>query len=188
VPNSYDTVLFSSQAFSAQLAQSTQIGLSYAWKLPKYKRQTRELHPQLQLFASYSLFGSLSQNQNILTGFDQKDYNRMSFGLQYQPEFKVLENIATLKPLEKLTYRVGYYQQTLPYTNSGVQYEEQGLTIGFGLPLLAQVSLSSLNVGLTFGQRSIPTGIWKEQFIGARVSLILAPSNFEKWFRKRQLD
>ena len=71
---------------------------------------------------------------------------------------------------------------------SGIQYEEQGLTIGFGLPLLAQVSLSSLNVGLTFGQRSIPTGIWKEQFIGARVSIILAPSNFEKWFRKRQLD
>ena len=187
-PNSYDTVLFSSQAFSAQLAQSTQFGFSYAWKLPKYKRQTRELHPQLQLFASYSLFGSLSQNQNTLTGFDQKDYNRMSFGLQYQPEFKLLENIATLKPLEKLTYRVGYYQQTLPYTNSGIQYEEQGLTIGFGLPLLAQVSLSSLNVGLTFGQRSIPNGIWKEQFIGARVSIILAPSNFEKWFRKRQLD
>jgi hypothetical protein len=162
--------------------------LSYAWKLPKYKRQTRELHPQLQLFASYSLFGSLSQNQNLLTGFDQKDYNRMSFGLQFQPEYEVLENIATLKGLEKISYRVGYYQQTLPYTNSGLQYQEQGLTVGFGLPLLAQVSLSSINVGLTFGQRTIATGIWKEQFIGARVSLIMAPSNFEKWFRKRQLD
>ncbi|MEY5000408.1 MAG: hypothetical protein RLZZ211_444 [Bacteroidota bacterium] len=187
-PSSYDTILNSSQAFSAQLAQSTQLGLSYAWKLPKYKRQTRELHPQLELFASYSLFGALNQKQQILTGFDQKDYNRMSFGLQYQPEFKVLENIATLKAFEKLTYRVGYYQQTLPYTNSGLQYQEQGLTLGFGLPLLAQVSLSSLNVGLTFGQRTIATGIWKEQFIGARVSLIMAPSNFEKWFRKRQLD
>jgi hypothetical protein len=187
-PNTYDTILNSSQSFTAQLAQSTQFGLSYAWKLPKYKRQTRELHPQLQLFASYSLFGSLSQNQNLLTGFDQKDYNRMSFGLQFQPEYKVLENIATLKGLEKISYRVGYYQQTLPYTNSGLQYQEQGLTVGFGLPLLAQVSLSSINVGLTFGQRTIATGIWKEQFIGARVSLIMAPSNFEKWFRKRQLD
>lgn len=187
-PSSYDTILNSSQSFSAHLAQSTQIGLSYAWKLPKYKRQTRELHPQLQLYGSYSLFGSLSQQQNLLTGFDQKDYNRMSFGLQFQPEYKVLENIATLKGLEKISYRVGYYQQTLPYTNSGLQYQEQGLTVGFGLPLLAQVSLSSLNVGLTFGQRTIATGIWKEQFIGARVSLIMAPSNFEKWFRKRQLD
>jgi hypothetical protein len=43
-------------------------------------------------------------------------------------------------------------------------------------------------VGLTLGQRTIATGVWKEQFIGARVSLIMAPSNFEKWFRKRQLD
>jgi hypothetical protein len=112
----------------------------------------------------------------------------MSFGLQFQPEYEVLENIATLKGLEKLSYRVGYYQQTLPYTNGGLTYQEQGLTLGFGLPLLAQVSLSSLNVGLTFGQRTIASGIWKEQFIGARVSLIMAPSNFEKWFRKRQLD
>ena len=69
-----------------------------------------------------------------------------------------------------------------------LQYQEQGVTFGFGLPLLAQVSLSSLNLGLTLGQRTIATGVWKEQFIGARVSLIMAPSNFEKWFRKRQLD
>jgi hypothetical protein len=187
-PGSYDTILNSSQSFSAKLAQSTQFGMSYAWKLPKYKRQTRELHPQLQLFASYSLFGALNQDQNLLTGFNQNDYNRMSFGLQFQPEYEVLENVATLKGFEKLSYRVGYYQQTLPYTNGGLTYQEQGLTVGFGMPLLAQVSLSSLNVGLTFGQRTIASGIWKEQFIGARVSLIMAPSNFEKWFRKRQLD
>jgi hypothetical protein len=187
-PGSYDTIINGSQLFSAKLAQSTQFGMSYTWKLPKYKRQTRELHPQLQLFASYSQFGSLNQNQNLITGFNQNDYNRMSFGLQFQPEYEVLENIATLKGLEKLSYRVGYYQQTLPYTNGGLAYQEQGLTVGFGLPLLAQVSLSSLNVGLTFGQRTIASGIWKEQFIGARVSFIMAPSNFEKWFRKRQLD
>jgi hypothetical protein len=188
IPSSYDTILNSSEAFSAQLAQSTQLGFSYAWKLPKYKRQTRELHPQLQLFGSYGRFGALTQNQDLLTGFDQKDYTRTSFGLQFQPEHKVVENIATLKAFEKLSYRLGYYQQTLPYATNGLQYQEQGLTVGFGLPLLAQVSLSSLNVGLTFGQRTIATGIWKEQFIAARVSLILAPSNFEKWFRKRQLD
>ncbi|MFM7006198.1 MAG: hypothetical protein ACKOWX_02995 [Flavobacteriales bacterium] len=188
VPNSYDTILNTNTAFSAQLAQSLQYGLSYAVKLPKYKRQTRELHPQLLVLASYSTFGALSQNQNLLTGFDQKNYERLSFGVQFQPEYKVVENIATLKAFEKVTYRLGYYQQTLPYTNSGLQYQEQGLTVGFGLPLLAQISLSSINVGLTFGQRTIASDIWKEQFIAARVSLIMAPSNFEKWFRKRQLD
>ena len=188
VPNSYDTILNSNNAFSAQLAQSLQYGFSYAVKLPKYKRQTRELHPQLQVLASYSTFGALSQNQDLLTGFNQKNYERLSFGVQFQPEYKVVENIATLKVFEKVTYRLGYYQQSLPYTNSGLQYQEQGLTVGFGLPLLAQISLSSINVGLTFGQRTIASDIWKEQFIAARVSLIMAPSNFEKWFRKRQLD
>jgi hypothetical protein len=188
VPNSYDTIVNSNNAFSAQLAQSLQYGFSYAVKLPKYKRQTRELHPQLQVLASYSTFGSLSQNQDLLTGFNQKNYERLSFGVQFQPEYKVVENIATLKAFEKVTYRLGYYQQSLPYTNSGLQYQEQGFTVGFGLPLLAQISLSSINVGLTFGQRTIASDIWKEQFIAARVSLIMAPSNFEKWFRKRQLD
>ncbi|MFM8963041.1 MAG: hypothetical protein ACKOGD_04275, partial [Sphingomonadales bacterium] len=188
VPNSYDTILNNNTAFSAQLAQSLQLGFSYSYKLPTFKRQTRELHPQLQLYASMSNFGALSQNQNLLTGFDQNSYARISFGAQFQPEYRVVENIATLKALEKVSYRIGYYQQSLPYTSNNIQYQEQGLTVGFGLPLLAQVSLSSLNVGLTFGQRTIETGVWKEQFIGARVSLILAPSNFEKWFRKRQLD
>jgi hypothetical protein len=188
VPSSYDTILNTNAAFSAQLAQSLQLGFNYSCKLPTYKRQTRELHPQLQLNGSLSKFGALSQNQYVLTGFNQNNYARISFGAQFQPEYRVVENIATLKALEKVTYRIGYYQQSLPYTNNNIQYQEQGLTLGFGIPLLAQVSLSSLNVGLTLGQRTIESGIWKEQFIGARVSLILAPSNFEKWFRKRQLD
>ncbi len=188
VPASFDTILVSSDAFSAQLSESMQFGFNYAWKLPTYKRQTRELHPQLQLFGSLSQFGAMRQNASLITGFDQQAYQRISFGMQYQPELKVVENIATLKGFEKMTYRFGYYQQTLPYTNNNLQYSEQGITLGVGIPLLAQVSLSSLNVGLTLGQRTLESGIWKEQFIGARFSLIMAPSNFEKWFRKRQLD
>lgn len=188
VPSSFDTILVSSDAFSAQLYESLQFGFNYAWKLPTYKRQTRELHPQLQLFGSLSQFGAMRQKAALITGFDQQAYQRISFGIQYQPELKVVENIATLKGFEKMTYRFGYYQQTLPYTNNNLQYSEQGITLGVGIPLLAQVSLSSLNVGLTLGQRSLESGIWKEQFIGARFTLIMAPSNFEKWFRKRQLD
>ena len=188
VPSSYDTITYLTQAFQATCAQSWQAGFAYSWKLPAYKRQTRELHPLLQLYGSYANFGKLTQNQNLITGFDQSNASKMSFGLQFQPEYKVLENLATLKALEKLSYRAGYYQQTLPYLSHGQQYQERGITIGFGLPLLAQVSLSSVNVGLTLGQRTVENTDWSENFIGARVSLIMAPSNFEKWFRKRQLD
>ncbi len=188
VPSTFDTIQVTNEKFSAQLTESLQLGMSYAIKLPTYKRQTRELHPQLQLYASRSNFGALHQNQDLLTGFNQKEYMRMSFGMEYQPEINVIENIATLKGFEKISYRLGYYQQSLPYTNNNVQYNEQAFTLGFGFPLLAQVSLSSIHVGLTFGQRSIDSGIWNEKFIGARFSIIMAPSNFEKWFRKRQLD
>ncbi|MEN9743845.1 MAG: hypothetical protein RLZZ65_1650 [Bacteroidota bacterium] len=187
-PSSFDTVSYAKNAFTANHSQNWQAGFAYSWKLPTYKRQTRELHPQLQILASYANYGALTQNSNLITGFDQRASQKMSIGIQFQPEFRVLENLATLKAFEKITYRMGYYQQTLPYLSNGNQYEEKGLTLGFGLPLLAQVSLSSLQVGLTLGQRSIPTTQWSEKFIGARVSLIMAPSNFEKWFRKRQLD
>jgi hypothetical protein len=188
VPSSYDTVNYSNQAFLATSAQSWQAGFAYSWQLPSYKRQTRELHPLLQLYGSYASYGTLTQKDNLITGFNQNSAEKMSLGLQFQPEYKVLENLATLKALEKISYRAGYYQQTLPYLSNGQQYQERGLTVGFGLPLLAQVSLSSVNLGLTFGQRTIPNVDWSENFIGARVSLIMAPSNFEKWFRKRQLD
>lgn len=187
-PSSYDTVSYEKNAFTANSSQNWQVGFAYSWKLPSYKRQTRELHPQLQILGSYANFGSLTQTSNLITGFDQRASQKMSVGIQFQPEFRVLENLATLKAFEKITYRAGYYQQTLPYLSNGNQYEEKGLTLGFGLPLLAQVSQSSLQVGLTLGQRSIPATQWSEKFIGARVSLIMAPSNFEKWFRKRQLD
>lgn len=188
VPSSYDTIAYTNQAFLANTGQSLQVGFAYSLKLPTYKRQTRELHPLLQLYGSYSINGQMTQKENLITGFDQIDAAKMSFGLQFQPEYRVFENLATLKAFEKLTYRSGYYQQTLPYLSNGQQYQERGITLGFGLPLLAQVSLSSLNVGVTFGQRTVTNIDWSEKFIGARVSLIMAPSNFEKWFRKRQLD
>ncbi|MFM8595776.1 MAG: hypothetical protein ACKOBN_01625 [Flavobacteriales bacterium] len=188
VPSSFDTITYSMLPFKATASQSWQAGFAYSWKLPSYKRQTRELHPLLQLYASYAQFGQLIQNEPLITGFDQSNYSKMSVGVQFQPEFKVLENLATLKAFEKLSYRAGYYQQTLPYLSNGQQYQERGITLGFGMPLLAQVSLSSINVGITLGQRNVPSTDWSENFVGARVSFIMAPSNFEKWFRKRQLD
>lgn len=188
IPSSYDTIAFINQQFIATSAQSFQAGFAFGWKLPTHKKQTRELHPLLQLYGSYAYYGRLTQNNNLITGFDQNSAAKMSFGLQFQPEYKVFENLATLKAFEKISFRAGYYQQKLPYLSNGQQYQEQGITLGFGLPLLAQVSLSSLNVGITLGKRNVSNIDWSENFIGARVSLIMAPSNFEKWFRKRQLD
>ena len=154
------------------------------------KRQTRELHPRLNIMASYSQFGATSHNAlDLVPDFGLNSFQRMSFGAQYCPETKMLENVSTLKGLEKISYRVGYYSQTLPYSKNGIQYEESALTFGLGLPILAQMSASSVNFGICLGNRTSnqSTGL-QEQFISFNIGLILAPSNFDKWFRQRKLD
>ena len=94
-----------------------------------------------------------------------------------------------LKALEKFSYRLGAYQQTLPYFKNERVYEERGLTFGLGIPILAQQSLSSLNISFQFGQRGLnEANALKESFIGMNFGLIVSPSSFDKWFRKRKLD
>ncbi|MEN9699419.1 MAG: hypothetical protein RLZZ301_617 [Bacteroidota bacterium] len=187
-PSTYDTLVNTAAQLHARMQSSLQLGLAYTQFLPTYKRQTRELHPVLKFYGSYSQYGALTQDSALVFAFNQSAYSRISVGVQFQSERNVLENIATLKGFEKLSYRLGYYQQTLPYMSNGHQYAEQGITFGFGLPLLAQQSLSNINFGFTFGKRSVDQINWSENFIGFRASLIMAPSNFDKWFRKRQLD
>ena len=102
---------------------------------------------------------------------------------------KISENFTNLKALEKFSYRIGAYQQTLPYFKNDRVYEERGLTFGLGIPILAQQSLSSLNVSFQFGQRgSTDPSSLQESFIGMNFGLIVSPSSFDKWFRKRKLD
>jgi hypothetical protein len=100
-----------------------------------------------------------------------------------------MENISTLKGLEKMTYRFGYYTQSLPYTTNAIQYQESAVSFGLGLPIMAQMSVSSVNFSVNMGTRSSNQsyGI-QEKFVSVNLGLIFAPSNFDKWFRQRKLD
>jgi hypothetical protein len=63
------------------------------------------------------------------------------------------------------------------------------MTFGLGIPILAQQSLSSLNIAFQLGQRGInEASSLKESYLGINFGLIVSPSSFDKWFRKRKLD
>ena len=67
--------------------------------------------------------------------------------------------------------------------------KENGITFGFGLPIAAQQALSSVNLGVTLGSRgSDESNGLKENFIGINFGVIVAPSFYDRWFRKRKLD
>ena len=188
--STYDTIAFSRSRIHLLNSSTLQLGLNYSVLLPKWKRQTRELHPKLSLMASLYQFGSLEHHAQVLIpDFGMTSFQRLSFGAQFSPESRLMENISTLKGLEKMTYRIGYYTQSLPYTTNNIQYQESAVSFGLGLPIMAQMSASSVNFSVNLGSRSSNQSFGiQEKFASVNLSFILAPSNFDKWFRQRKLD
>ena len=109
--------------------------------------------------------------------------------MSFSPETRIFENVTTLKALEKLNYRVGVYQTSSPFSSNGADFIDRGTTFGIGIPILAQMSLSSLNLAFVLGQKGTgQEADIEEQYIGFKFGVVFSPSNFEKWFRKRKLD
>ncbi len=186
----YDTIAFSRSQISLLNSSTLQLGLNYSIAFPNWKRQTRELHPKLSLMASLYQFGALKHDaQDLIPDFGMTNFQRLSFGAQFNPESRLMENISTLKGLEKMTYRIGYYTQSLPYTTNAIQYQESAVSFGLGLPIMAQMSASSVNFSVSAGTRSSNQSFGiQEKFLSVNLGFILAPSNFDKWFRQRKLD
>ena len=186
----YDTIAFSRSQISLLNSSTLQLGLNYSIAFPNWKRQTRELHPKLSLMASLYQFGALKHDaQDLIPDFGMTNFQRLSFGAQFNPESRLMENISTLKGLEKMTYRIGYYTQSLPYTTNAIQYQESAVSFGLGLPIMAQMSASSVNFSVSAGTRSSNQSFGiQEKFLSVNLGFILAPSNFDNWFRQRKLD
>ncbi len=188
-PSIYDTVFTTNTSGAVRVLNSYEIGMKYKLFFKETKRKATTRRPNLTLAVSYKV------NQGIRSELSESEdwaidaSNMMSFGLSYSPETRLFENVATLKMLEKLNYRVGYFQRELPFTSNGQTYFDRGTTFGIGIPILAQMSLSSLNLAFVLGEKG--TGAeadLKEQYIGFKFGMVFSPSNFEKWFRKRKLD
>ena len=188
-PSTYDTLVYNQTSGTLNVALSYKLGISYLFALPNWQRNTRLLHPGLNVLVSYAHYGAVQPSIGSLTTWPLTDYNKFSFGLQFNPELRISENFTNLKALEKFSYRFGAYQQTLPYLLNNSQYYDRGMTFGLGIPILAQQSLSSVNIAFQFGQRGVnEASSLKESYLGINFGLIVSPSSFDKWFRKRKLD
>lgn len=192
-PNTYTRLYDSSNVLGTiRLAPSMTFGLNYAYRFKTYDGNSRERETEIQFHANYSstdwtkftatFGGSVETNPFIAS-------DRLSFGIQFTPETRFIENAVNTNFGERLRYRAGYYILNLPYSESGSQVKENGITFGFGMPVAAQQALSSVNLGVTLGSRSSELeGGLKENFIGINFGVIVAPSFYDRWFRKRKLD
>lgn len=115
--------------------------------------------------------------------------SKFSLGFQYIPERKFIENKTNMKFLERLRYRVGMYYSKLPYSLNNEQFKDVGATFGIGIPILAQISLSSINLGFAVGKRSTTQeASYNENYMSFNFGITISPSLFERWFIKRKLD
>jgi hypothetical protein len=188
-PSTYDTLVYNETKGKINSNLTFKLGINYLFALPQWQRNSRIIHPGINVMISYEDYGGVQPEIGALTKWELVDYNKWSFGLQFNPELNISENFTNLKALEKFSYRVGAYQQTLPYLRNNSQYFDRGMTFGLGIPILAQQSLSSVNIAFQFGQRGVnEASALKESYIGINFGLIVSPSSFDKWFRKRKLD
>ncbi len=112
---------------------------------------------------------------------------RFSLGLQFAPNFDIVDRKATKSYFGRVRYRAGAYFGTLPYLDNGTQLSEYGISAGLGLPINSQQSNSSFNFSFLYGNRGTGGGL-NEQFISFNIGLIIAPARYERWFRKVRLD
>lgn len=190
-PKDYDT-LFASENVRGKISLPTnlQIGLNYNFWFKDARKNNSFRNSELGIHLGCQTQNWSNFTSTFGTSGQLASSNRLSIGIQYTPERKFYENASSTNFVERVKYRIGYFQGTLPYVdNYGTQLSERGLTAGFGIPILAQNSLSSIQVGVAFAERTSSTlNAMNEQYIRFNIGLILAPSAFDKWFRKRKLD
>jgi hypothetical protein len=177
---------------SITLAPSSTIGLNYILSFNDVKNEGKIRNSEISFHTSYNI----SNWSRYTSKFDGTSLNpgylntsKFTFGLEYSPEKDFLGQTTKGNFLETVRYRVGCYQYTLPFSSDGIKQVDSGVTLGFGIPIRVQKSLSSLNIGFSAGQRGNGvSGALTENHYGINLGIIFAPASFERWFVKRKLD
>lgn len=189
-PQAYDTLYASrDQAGTISLPSTVSLGFSYKLWFNDARENNSLRNSELSIHAGYSTTDWTSFSTSFDGDQGMIDSKKLTLGIQYIPERQFYENQTSSSFLEKVRYRAGYYSYQLPYRIEGNQVTDMGVTLGFGIPILSQRSLSSVNFGFSAGKRGTGvTGTFNEQYIGINFGVVLAPSIFERWFVKRKLD
>ncbi|MBU2019576.1 MAG: hypothetical protein KJ941_08015 [Bacteroidetes bacterium] len=192
-PTLFQTVDSSFYAGSINNAGSFGAGFMIDQFLKRTTRKNKELKSKIQYIGSYKYVPLSAMVMNVEDGQEQRPYTNdllhVSFGIQVIPDNDFYANNLVGNFFNRLSYRVGFYSDRLPYSFNGEQYKQFGTTFGIGIPILSQFSYSSINIGVELGKRSnSQSGALNEQFVGLKFGVILSPSRADSWFRKVKLD
>ena len=189
-PNFYDTLQADVTKGELNNAAKYAFGLNYRLTLPSDDENGRKLNSELSIFGMYTLV-DWSSFSNPFDGDSIAFQNstELSIGIQYAPETKIIEKSAMTKFHQRMKYRAGFYSYSLPYLTGNEQVVDKGVTVGLGIPIVIQKSLSSINLGFSYGTRGVSDAeLLRENYYGLNLGITIAPGSSERWFRKSKLN
>lgn len=190
---SFDTLvpLVIDRSGSVTYPQSYAVGLNYTIR-PKHEQLNLKNPFQLALFMDYSAtsWEQYSTTFSDVTPVIYSNTQNISVGFEYIP---VVQNAVSGSGLKgfatQIRYRVGGYTASLPYTIDNRQVNENAVSFGFGIPLSGNKTNSSINLSMLLGKRGTTSATdISERFYSINIGIVLAPSSYERWFKKYKLD
>ena len=186
-PNFFDTLTNLTSAGPFTLAPKYGIGLCYIVNFGAESTQNKR-KSQLATHFNFSATDWTQYKDPYDGGNQLMSTSSINFGVQFIPETDV-KNAQNAKFYDKLRYRAGVYNYTLPFEFGGEQLNDFGTTFGVGLPITIGNAVSSVDFGLSYGLRGVQDeSVLKENYYGVNVGITISPDKADRWFRKRKLN
>ncbi|MDH4474511.1 MAG: hypothetical protein QE487_18035 [Fluviicola sp.] len=193
-PNIYDTLIYTVDDKGELVYPSSMtFGFNYSFRPRATETYKHKNVYQLNVMGDFSSTMWSNYRADFNTVHEEnafKDAIRFSLGLQFVPNYSIGSKVTGGSDyFGRVRYRLGGYYGTLPNLQNGTQLNEMGVTVGLGLPIFSQKTNSSFNFSFQYGTRGngLPDGI-QENYLGVNFGVILAPANYDRWFKKYKLD
>lgn len=192
-PNGYSLISQTGeQKGKITIAPSYTAGFDYSYKFKTTSKSTKVRNSEIKFLASFNSTDWSKFERDFNDTISNPGYpstTSINFGVQYRPESNLFGSSITPKFFERMSYRIGFYSKSLPYTFNSSQLTEFGTSFGLGIPILTEKTESSIHIGVTYGKRgTTEVGSLNESFVGLNFGIIIAPSISDRWFIKRKLD
>lgn len=115
--------------------------------------------------------------------------NKISFGLSYTPTLMKDWNSKSRNIFHKSTYRFGLKTVNTNIEVNNTVIKDYGISFGISTPLLSSRSFSSVDFGVDLGKLgTTENDLIEDNYFRFYLGFSLAPSNYDRWFRKRKYD
>lgn len=171
--------------------QSYSVGVNYTFR-PNHEKLQLKNPFQLAFFLDYNAtnWKDYSTTFTEVTAPNFTNSTTLSVGFEYIP---VVQNAVSMTGFKgfasQIRYRIGGYNVALPYSFNNRQVIKNAVSLGFGIPLSGNKTNSSVNLSMLLGKLGTGTASdISERFYSINIGIVLAPSSYERWFKKYKLD